>query len=492
MSQRPVTNGGWNPQGQGGPQSADLPFSATNNTDNDFSWGTEGPPEGQESAGWVDPWKGGQGAFKSSVDWSQFSPGGTFGDGGGGGGGDDGPDPFANIGAFDYSGPSWDNVNWDNISAQQIQAQMLDGNTNWENWNAPDAVDPSQVTAQNVQTPDQYQASQYGGTPQFSYGAFQPGMDQFTHERFVAPDAEAVMNDPGYQFRLQQGQKALERSAAARGALNTGGTLANTMDYSQGLASQEYQNAYNRALGEYQMGYGQSASEHDREYARRMGEHQQGLSQESGIAAFNAQNQFRDWQANEAARFGGAQFNAANQLQAGGMNQAANLQAQMANQGAGLQAGLANNQMALNAAQLNQSGQFQAAGMNQQAAMANQSAALQAAGMNQASALDAARINQAGLFGAAGLNQAGQFGAWDRGFQGYQTGYDYALQDAYRQREDQQSAASAAAGAGTADRNWAYKMAQDQYGRDWDEYNMARDEYWGQQDRDYTKTTGLM
>ena len=31
--------------------------------------------------------------------------------------------------------------------------------------------------------------------------------------------------DPGYQFRLSEGQKALERSAAAGGSLGSGGTL---------------------------------------------------------------------------------------------------------------------------------------------------------------------------------------------------------------------------------------------------------------------------
>lgn len=52
--------------------------------------------------------------------------------------------------------------------------------------------------------------------------------------------------DPGYQFRLDQGQQALERSAAARGGLLSGGALKDIDAYSQGLASQEYQNAYNR------------------------------------------------------------------------------------------------------------------------------------------------------------------------------------------------------------------------------------------------------
>lgn len=52
--------------------------------------------------------------------------------------------------------------------------------------------------------------------------------------------------DPGYQFRLAEGQKALERSAAARGLLSSGSTLKGIENYAQGAASQEYQNAFNR------------------------------------------------------------------------------------------------------------------------------------------------------------------------------------------------------------------------------------------------------
>lgn len=52
--------------------------------------------------------------------------------------------------------------------------------------------------------------------------------------------------DPGYQFRLQEGLKQLQRNAAARGGMLSGQTLAGTQKYAQGLASQEYQNAFNR------------------------------------------------------------------------------------------------------------------------------------------------------------------------------------------------------------------------------------------------------
>lgn len=52
--------------------------------------------------------------------------------------------------------------------------------------------------------------------------------------------------DPGYQFRLSEGLKALDRQAAARGGLISGGALKAAQGYGQDLASQEYQNAFNR------------------------------------------------------------------------------------------------------------------------------------------------------------------------------------------------------------------------------------------------------
>jgi len=52
--------------------------------------------------------------------------------------------------------------------------------------------------------------------------------------------------DPGYAFRLGEGQKALERSAAARGGLISGGALKAATRYGQDMGSAEYGNAYNR------------------------------------------------------------------------------------------------------------------------------------------------------------------------------------------------------------------------------------------------------
>ncbi len=78
------------------------------------------------------------------------------------------------------------------------------------------------------------------------------------------------MQDPGYSFRLDQGIKALDRSAASRGGLLSGNQLKSVNDYAQGAASQEYQNAFNRYYTERQnqlapiqslAGLGQSAAQ---------------------------------------------------------------------------------------------------------------------------------------------------------------------------------------------------------------------------------------
>lgn len=71
--------------------------------------------------------------------------------------------------------------------------------------------------------------------------------------------------DPGYAFRLAEGQKALDRQAAARGGLISGAALKAATRYGQDMGSQEYQNAFNRALTRYNTtaalaGIGQSAT----------------------------------------------------------------------------------------------------------------------------------------------------------------------------------------------------------------------------------------
>lgn len=56
----------------------------------------------------------------------------------------------------------------------------------------------------------------------------------------TAPGGSFSTSDPSYQFRLQQGQQAVERSALAKGIGFSGNALQALTDYGQGAASQEY------------------------------------------------------------------------------------------------------------------------------------------------------------------------------------------------------------------------------------------------------------
>lgn len=69
-----------------------------------------------------------------------------------------------------------------------------------------------------------------------------PNFGKYSRD-FTMADYQA---DPGYGFRMSEGMKALERSAAARGGLLSGSTLKGIERFGQGLASEEYLNAFNR------------------------------------------------------------------------------------------------------------------------------------------------------------------------------------------------------------------------------------------------------
>jgi hypothetical protein len=137
------------------------------------------------------------------------------------------------------------------------------------------AIDPSQfttgggyVTGAGDSGTDYYDPS--GGTfNQKAYDAARAGIVAPDREQFrmaggdtgaadfgkyataeYTPEMFAKGIDPGYQFRLKEGMQGLERSAAARGGLLSGGTLKGIQRYGQDMASQEYTNAFNRYQAE--------------------------------------------------------------------------------------------------------------------------------------------------------------------------------------------------------------------------------------------------
>lgn len=77
------------------------------------------------------------------------------------------------------------------------------------------------------------------------------------NRRFTMAD---FIKDPGYDFRMSEGAKAIERSAAARGGVLGGGTLKALSRYNQDFASQEYNNSFSRWNQENNQQFGRLSS----------------------------------------------------------------------------------------------------------------------------------------------------------------------------------------------------------------------------------------
>ena len=102
----------------------------------------------------------------------------------------------------------------------------------------------AQINAQNQARQEPFYQAGLKALPAYSQGVMPGG-------NLVRPFAESDFKaDPGYGFRMSEGLKTIDRSAAARGGLLSGATLKGVQRYGQDLASQEYQNAYNRYTGD--------------------------------------------------------------------------------------------------------------------------------------------------------------------------------------------------------------------------------------------------
>ena len=163
----------------------------------------------------------------------------------------------------------------------------------------------------------------YSPTPYTPPAPFQPpayqGATPFAQDPYAAavpfagPTAEDMAADPSYQFRLQQGQEALERSGAARGVTNTGGTLKDILDYGQQAASQEYGNVFGRQrdiydlnernrFNAYQANYGNAMDAYRENERNRAGAFDRNVGTARDAYAMNEENRYRGYTTNEIAR----------------------------------------------------------------------------------------------------------------------------------------------------------------------------------------------
>lgn len=100
----------------------------------------------------------------------------------------------------------------------------------------------------------QYDQTRQDMMPWLDAGRF--GLNRLT--ALASGDFSNFYKSPEYQFTLGQGLQSLERGAAARGGLYSGGADADRMRFAAGLASQEYGNHWNRLAG--LSGVGQTAA----------------------------------------------------------------------------------------------------------------------------------------------------------------------------------------------------------------------------------------
>lgn len=149
------------------------------------------------------------------------------------------------------------------------------------------------------QQPAEIQAAQQAAAGYLDpfYQAGTAGLGQLQQLAMGQGVPQFLANNPAYQFRQQEAQKALERSAAARGGLLSGQFAKALQERSQGLASEEFGNAFNRLAGV--VGMGQQAGQQLSSLRERTGERmltnigaQAGLRQQAGTQRAGISQQF--------------------------------------------------------------------------------------------------------------------------------------------------------------------------------------------------------
>lgn len=84
--------------------------------------------------------------------------------------------------------------------------------------------------------------------PAFSYASYTAPEP---YQPFVGPTLEQAQSEPGYAFARDEGQRALENSASAKGIVRTGGTLKDFIGWGNRFAEQNFGNVYNRTANTY-------------------------------------------------------------------------------------------------------------------------------------------------------------------------------------------------------------------------------------------------
>ena len=174
---------------------------------------------------------------------------------------------------------------------------MVDAVGSFDWTKPPDAQDYSYE-----QFTEQYSSPQF--TPE---GRFVAPNEALDFREFRAPTEEEAISSPGYQFRLAEGQRALENAAAAKGMLRTGNTWKDLLRYGQGAATSEYDKTYGRRRAEHDLAYQQARQQNQDQYGRALNEQRLAFQQGATTYGLNRQRDldmydrsFQRHQANQA------------------------------------------------------------------------------------------------------------------------------------------------------------------------------------------------
>lgn len=121
-------------------------------------------------------------------------------------------------------------------------------------FNTKSGVDNSSTRIAQLQALQRFENQQKLYDPSFwaqAFGSYSPSVSSApsTYDAKLSSlmsDPNSIANSAAYKFRLDQGNQAIQRSAAAKGMLGSGNTLAELLKYGQGEASQEYGNEIGR------------------------------------------------------------------------------------------------------------------------------------------------------------------------------------------------------------------------------------------------------
>lgn len=108
-----------------------------------------------------------------------------------------------------------------------------------------------------------------GPSPVFTPPPYTPP-PAFSYADFVAPDPGDLDKDPAHAYTLRSQQNAIQHSAAARGVLNTGGTVNDLLMNARDINSTDYSNLFNRKMSTYAANRGNALDTYNTNYGTQV------------------------------------------------------------------------------------------------------------------------------------------------------------------------------------------------------------------------------